>query len=96
MVPIVSSASRHRSESAELVDIFGVQLGVVERRQLAHAIDHRLPVTITYRSQSGGITSRTISRTELVNGQLLAWCHLRDDERMFFIDRVQSVSPVRG
>ena len=55
-----------------------------------------MPVSITYRSATGGTTTRTISDIELVNGLLYAWCHLRDDDRVFAIDRVQAVSPVRG
>ena len=66
----------------------------MEQRQLAFAIDQQVPVKITYRSASGGITTRVISEIEMVNGLLYAWCHLRDDDRVFSIDRIQAVAPV--
>ena len=73
---------------------FGTQLDAVEHRQLAFAIEHQLPVRITYQSASGGVTTRTISDIELVGGLMYAWCHLRDDERAFAVDRVRAVLPV--
>ena len=51
-------------------------------------------MTITYRSSTGGITTRMISDIEMVNGLMYAWCHLRDDDRVFSIDRIQAVAPV--
>ena len=80
----------------EAIDAFGEHLDIVERRQLAYAIENQIPVTITYTSSTGGTTTRTISDIEMVNGLMYAWCHLRDDERMFSIDRVQAVRPVRA
>ena len=68
----------------------------VEQRQLAFAIDNQAPVRITYRSSTGGVTTRTISDIELVAGLMYAWCHLRDDERVFALDRVQAVLPASG
>jgi len=53
-------------------------------------------VTITYTSSTGGTTTRTISDIEMVNGLMYAWCHLREDERVFAVDRVQAVQPVRA
>lgn len=64
-----------------------------EVRLLAHAVDIEGAVTIDYRASSGGHTRRTISNIELVGGQLLAWCHLRTDDRHFALDRIRSVSP---
>lgn len=85
---------REPTVADETVAAFGVQLDEVQRRQLAFAIDNQVPVSITYRSATGGTTTRTISDIELVNGLMYAWCHLRDDERVFAIDRVQAVVPV--
>ena len=53
-------------------------------------------MSITYQSATGGTTTRTISDIELVNGLMYAWCHLRDDERVFSVDRVQAVVPVHA
>ncbi len=68
----------------------------MEQRQLAYAMEHQLPVRITYQSSTGGVTTRTISDIELVAGLMYAWCHLRDDERVFAVDRVQAVLPVNA
>jgi predicted DNA-binding transcriptional regulator YafY len=84
------------SDIEAMVEAFGQQLDIVERRQLAYAIEHQLPVTITYTSSTGGTTTRTISDIEMVNGLMYAWCHLREDERVFAVDRVQAVQPVRA
>ena len=86
--------NREPTQAEALIEAFGPQLAPVERRQLAYAVDNQVPVSITYRSATGGTTTRTISDIELVNGLLYAWCHLRDDDRVFAIDRVQAVSPV--
>jgi predicted DNA-binding transcriptional regulator YafY len=85
---------REPTQTEAVIEAFGPQLAPVERRQLAFAVDNQLPVSITYRSATGGTTTRKISDLELVNGLLYAWCHLRDDDRVFAIDRVQAVAPV--
>ena len=87
---------REPTQAEALIEAFGPQLAPVERRQLAFAVENQVPVSITYRSATGGTTTRTISDIELVNGLLYAWCHLRDDDRVFAIDRVQAVSPVQN
>jgi hypothetical protein len=84
------------SDVEAMIDAFGQHLDVVERRQLAFAADHHVPVTITYTSSTGGTTTRTISDIEMVNGLMYAWCHLREDERVFSVDRVRAVRPVRA
>lgn len=64
-----------------------------QARLLAHAIEHRAPVCIEYVSGSGGRTERVIEPIQLVFDALQAWCRLRDDERIFRLDRILSVSP---
>ena len=90
------SRNRAQTPTDEMIEVYGVQLDEVERRQLAFAIDHQVPVSITYQAASGGTTTRTISDIELINGMMYAWCHLRDDERVFSVDRVQAVVPVHA
>ena len=90
------SRNRAQTPTDEMIEVYGVQLDEVERRQLAFAIDHQVPVSITYQAASGGTTTRTISDIELINGTMYAWCHLRDDERVFSVDRVQAVVPVHA
>jgi len=95
-VRVAGDPNREPTAAEDMVQAFGVQLDEVERRQLAFAIDHQVPVSITYLSATGGTTTRTISDIELVNGLMYAWCHLRDDERVFSLDRVQAVMPVHA
>lgn len=83
------------SASEEYVDRFAPQLSQLERRQLAFAIDQDLPVMISYRTATGGVSRRMISELELVGDQLYAWCHLRDDEREFNVGRIRDVQPAR-
>ncbi len=62
-----------------------------EIEQLAHAVAHRLPVRIRYRSRSGGVTVRVISDLDVQHGYLLAWCHLRQGARSFALANVLGV-----
>jgi hypothetical protein len=91
-----AGSGREPSETESIIEAFGTQLDPVEQRQLAYAVEHQLPVRITYQSSTGGVTTRTISDIELVAGLMYAWCHLRDDERVFAVDRVQAVLPVNA
>lgn len=75
------------------LDRFGARLSAIELRLLAHAIDTSGSVLIDYRSQSGNITRRVISRPDLFGDSIGAWCELRNDERWFRLDRILSVSP---
>ncbi|WP_049576834.1 WYL domain-containing protein, partial [Streptomyces sp. SBT349] len=69
------------------------QLSPTDRRQLAHAIDQKGPVTIAYIAASGAATVRTLSELDLDPPFLYAWCHLRDDERVFALTRIQHTLP---
>lgn len=62
-----------------------------EARILAHAIDHRQPVTIDYVNRDGNPSRRTIDDVTLSAGSLLAWCRLRDDQRWFNLSRISAV-----
>ena len=64
-----------------------------ERRLLAHAIETGEPVTISYTNQQGNGSTRVIDSAELEGTHLVAWCNLRDDERMFALHRIGSVAP---
>jgi len=63
-----------------------------EARQLAHAIVYGDPVTIRYRSSSGGLTVRVVSGLTLEHGHLIGWCHLRQDERTFTLASIYEVA----
>ena len=78
------------------LNLVAPQLALIERRQLAFAIEHQRAVVITYQSATGGVTNRAVSDLDLVGGQLDAWCHLRDDQRMFNVGRILRVVPLRS
>ena len=48
---------------------------------------------IDYRDSGGDFSTRVIEPLELDQALLTAWCQLRDAERMFSLDRIESVSP---
>jgi predicted DNA-binding transcriptional regulator YafY len=78
--------------AAALADRAG-QLAPGERRLLAHAIETEGAVEIGYTNAQGNHTTRVIDSVELDGGHLIAWCHLRDDERIFSLHRIDSVAP---
>ncbi|MGN9911603.1 helix-turn-helix transcriptional regulator [Phytohabitans sp. LJ34] len=79
--------------SLDAVRRSATRLGTSEARMLAHAIDHRQPVTISYVNRDGNPSSRTIDSLQLTGGYLLAWCRLREDERWFNLKRIVGVQP---
>jgi hypothetical protein len=79
--------------SLEAVRLTATNLTTSEARILAHAIDHRQPVTISYVNRDGNPSNRTIDNIELTGGSLLAWCRLREDERWFNLKRIIAVEP---
>jgi hypothetical protein len=78
--------------SEQLAGLAG-HLAPGELRLLAHAIEARHPVTIAYTSAQGTRTTRVIDDVELEGAHLIAWCQLRDDERMFAVGRIEAVAP---
>ncbi len=64
-----------------------------EVRVLSTAIDEGLPVYIEYTNAQGRSSSRVIEEV-IVDGPVIhAWCQLRDDERVFALDRIRAVAP---
>jgi predicted DNA-binding transcriptional regulator YafY len=64
-----------------------------ELRLLASGLDRNHPVWISYTSGDGTTTSRTIDPLELSGSVLVAYCHMRDDERHFVLKRINEVRP---
>lgn len=81
------------TDTEEIVAGYARLLSLADVRQLAHAIDEGRPVTIEYVAASGNRTVRTLSELDLDPPHLYAWCHLRDDERVFTLSRIQGVMP---
>lgn len=61
---------------------------------LADAIDTGRAVSISYVDRNGTLTRRTISDLELDDRWIEAWCHLRNDDRVFTVSQINSVAPV--
>jgi hypothetical protein len=93
LAPAGEAALAEEAElAAELADLAG-HLAPGERRLLAHAIQTENSVTIGYTSAQGNRTTRVIDSVELDGAHLIAWCHLRDDERIFSLRRIDTVAP---
>ncbi|GAA1745494.1 helicase C-terminal domain-containing protein [Luedemannella helvata] len=60
---------------------------------LADALTAEESVKITYRDAEGDVTHRVIEPLALDGHVLEAWCRLRDDERVFALSRISSVTP---
>jgi DNA polymerase-3 subunit epsilon len=58
---------------------------------LANALAAGSRVRIRYSDQRLAITERDIRPLEVRHGRLVAWCYLRDDERVFSLDRIVDV-----
>ncbi|WP_284577580.1 helicase-associated domain-containing protein [Streptomyces sp. 2P-4] len=79
------------TDTEEIVAGWAKRLPYADIRQLAHAIDAGQAVTVEYVATSGNRTVRTLSHLELDPPFLEAWCHLREDERVFTLSRIHSV-----
>lgn len=65
---------------------------------LEEALSRRRPVRLHYVSRFGGVTRRTVEPLEVVAHRdyiyLVAFCHLRQDKRVFRLDRVIKMEPL--
>jgi predicted DNA-binding transcriptional regulator YafY len=69
------------------------QLDHTEQVALATAITRGTPIRIEYTTAGGRSSARTVEPLDLEDHLLIAWCHLRDDERAFALDRIDAVGP---
>ncbi|MER7844281.1 helicase C-terminal domain-containing protein [Kitasatospora sp. NPDC096077] len=83
----------YAGDTEEIIAGYARNLSATDVRQLAHAVDEKRAVTIEYVATSGNTTVRTLSRLDLDAPYLHAWCHLRDDERVFTLSRIHGVMP---
>ncbi|MER6677310.1 helicase C-terminal domain-containing protein [Streptomyces sp. NPDC000983] len=81
------------THAEELVAGHASLLSLADVRQLTHAITENHAVTIDYVAASGRRTVRTISELDLDPPYLYAWCHLREDDRVFALSRIRGVLP---
>ncbi|MFI5645123.1 helicase C-terminal domain-containing protein [Kitasatospora sp. NPDC051705] len=80
-------------DTEEIIAGYARNLPFTDVRQLAHAVNDGQAITIEYVATSGNTTVRTLSRLELDAPYLHAWCHLRNDERVFTLSRIHGVMP---
>jgi hypothetical protein len=69
------------------------QLDQRQRDLLVYAIVVGGPVTIDYRTAGGDFSSRVVEPLELDGKRMVAWCRLREDERVFGLNRIERVRP---
>jgi hypothetical protein len=79
--------------SDDAVRRYGDHLTSEEITLLSEALEAEKPIAITYLDQRDRGSRRVITPTDVVDGRVEAWCHLRDDERHFLISRIQHVEP---
>ncbi|WP_431999811.1 WYL domain-containing protein [Streptomyces sioyaensis] len=82
-----------RTDTEEILAGYAKTLNLTDIRQRAHAIHQREPITLEYLAVSGNRTVRTVSELELDPPFLSAYCHLREDQRVFNLSRIQTVMP---
>jgi hypothetical protein len=80
-------------EAAAYIVRFATQLSHEEQVLLLASIDDGAPLKISYTNAGGESSVRVIEPLGLDNHRLVAWCTLRDEERMFSLDRIHAVSP---
>ncbi|MBB5155787.1 helicase-associated domain-containing protein [Saccharopolyspora phatthalungensis] len=80
--------------SAELlITEHAVRLADHEIRLLVDAVDNETPVHIEYLDQNGRSSSRIVTPFDVNLNALEAYCHLREDNRNFRLERIRAVSP---
>lgn len=80
-------------DTLDTVSAYAARLNPAEQRILAYAIDNRTPVRIHYTNGQGGQSVRVIEEMQLLGSGIEAWCRLREDDRMFMLNRIEAVVP---
>jgi predicted DNA-binding transcriptional regulator YafY len=93
LVPDLPEEPDEPRRVAEVLRRHAGSLPEPQRDLLARAIVAGGPVRIDYRDSGGGFSTRVVEPLELDQVLLTAWCQLRDAERMFSLDRIESVYP---
>ena len=81
------------SPTAALLGSLNPRLDGAELDLLADAVDHRRDVRITYSDRNGTISHRVVTPEQVLHRWLVAWCHLRHDEREFTVEKILDVAP---
>jgi len=56
------------------------------------AITQSRDVQITYRAANGRLTQRVVTPLDYAGGYLIGHCHLRDEQRTFRLDRIETIT----
>lgn len=86
VAPVMSETMRTIRASASL-------LPDSQARVLAHAVETGGAVTLDYLNAEGAFSRREIEEIVLAGNTVIAWCRLREDERVFALARMLSVTP---
>src|SRR5205823_110098 len=73
----------HPNAPQETIGRAAPHLSPTEADLLAYALARQVPVHIEYVNAGGRPSNRVVEPMELEGYLLRAWCHLRDDERVF-------------
>jgi len=92
-VPVAPAGTAAADRVRAAVVSAATALNPAEQELLAYAIDGGYPVRIDYVNAAGNRTSRVIEPDTIEGGTLVAWCRLREDERMFRLSRISAVVP---
>jgi hypothetical protein len=90
---LVESPGIEEPDLGALVALAAPQLNRAEQRLLVDAVEHSAMVRIDYTNAQGSPSTRVIEPLALQGHLLEAWCHLRDEERMFALNRIEAVAP---
>lgn len=63
---------------------------------LAYAVETGAPVTLDHVETNGSLTRRVVSGCKLEPPVMDAWCHLRQDDRVFTVSHIHGVPPVQS
>lgn len=80
--------------TTEKVAAMAPRLAPDEVALLAYAVETGEPVTLDYVDTNGSLTRRVVSGCALDPPVMDAWCHLRQDDRVFTVSHIHGVSPV--
>ncbi|NNE80913.1 MAG: YafY family transcriptional regulator [Silicimonas sp.] len=104
LVKINAVLPEHERNSAERVQVHALQMSDLDDAtrarldRLEDAIEKRTRMQISYTTETGQISDRTVCPLGLFFWgkvwTLVAWCDLRDDFRMFRVDRMDSDEPI--
>ncbi|SDY70666.1 Helicase conserved C-terminal domain-containing protein [Micromonospora pattaloongensis] len=94
LAPVLDLRPRLVTDAVEAaVREHATQLSDGEQRLLVTAVATGEAVRINYRNAGGDFSVRVVEPTEVERHLLVGWCHLRDEERAFALDRIERVSP---